>query len=134
MKFFKEANKELDIEDVKEAGEFVVYNRAWHYIKNVNLENPKLFTEKIQWLKLNDRRDTYTLCADKYLVRNYVEEKIGSKYLIPLVSITENYNDINENNLPDYPVIVKTTHDSGGTFIIKDKILFLSIFVLYIDL
>ena len=37
LKFFKEANKELDIEDVKEAGEFVVYNRAWHYIQNVDI-------------------------------------------------------------------------------------------------
>lgn len=59
--------------------------------KDVDLEVPKLFTEKIQWLKLNDRRDLYTLCADKYLVRNYVEEKVGSKYLIPLVFMTENY-------------------------------------------
>lgn len=89
--------------------------------KDVDLENPKLFTEKIQWLKLNDRRDLYTLCADKYLVRDYVEEKIGSKYLIPLVMMTENYKDIKQDKLPDYPVIVKTTHDSGGTFIVQDK-------------
>jgi len=89
--------------------------------KDVSLENPKLFTEKIQWLKLNDRRDIYTQCADKYSVRDYIEEKIGSKYLIPLVFMTEDYSDINEKNLPDYPVIVKTTHDSGGTFIIEDK-------------
>lgn len=89
--------------------------------KDVDLEVPKLFTEKIQWLKLNDRRDLYTLCADKYLVRNYVEEKIGSKYLIPLIFTTENYKDINQDELPDYSVIVKTTHDSGGTFIIQDK-------------
>ena len=39
MKFFKEANKELDIEDVKEAGEFVVYNRAWSYIKDIDVDN-----------------------------------------------------------------------------------------------
>lgn len=89
--------------------------------KKADLTNPKLFTEKIQWLKLNDRNDLYTQCADKYLVRNYIEEKIGSKYLIPLVFTTENYKDINQDNLPDYPVIVKTTHDSGGTFIIQDK-------------
>jgi len=115
-------NKYRIIRDTKLSDKELIQIKYKEFLsKNVNLENPKLFTEKIQWLKLNDRRDTYTLCADKYLVRNYVEEKIGSKYLIPLVSITENYNDINENNLPDYPVIVKTTHDSGGTFIIKDK-------------
>ena len=39
LKFFKEANEELDVEDVKEAGEFVVYHRAWHYIQNVNIDN-----------------------------------------------------------------------------------------------
>ncbi len=89
--------------------------------KNIDLKNPKLFTEKIQWLKLNDRRDIYTKCADKFHVRSYVEEKLGAKYLIPLVLMTENYSRINQNNLPDYPVIIKTTHDSGGTLIINDK-------------
>jgi hypothetical protein len=39
LKFFKEANHELDIQDMKEAGEFVVYNRAWYYIKNINVED-----------------------------------------------------------------------------------------------
>lgn len=91
------------------------------FSRNIDLMNPRLFTEKIQWLKLNDRRDLYTLCADKYLVRDHVEEKIGSKYLIPLVMMTENYKDIKQDKLPDYPVIVKTTHDSGGTFIVQDK-------------
>lgn len=89
--------------------------------READLINPKLFTEKIQWLKLNDRNDLYTQCADKYLVRDYVEEKIGQKYLIPLVSMTEDYNEINQDKLPDYPVIVKTTHDSGGTFVVQDK-------------
>ncbi len=89
--------------------------------KDLNLKSPVRFTEKIQWLKLYDRRDIYTKCADKYLVRDYVKEKIAGKYLIPLVLVTENYIDINAENLPDYPVIVKTNHDSGGTFIIEDK-------------
>ncbi|MEM3509367.1 MAG: ATP-grasp fold amidoligase family protein [Nitrososphaerota archaeon] len=86
-----------------------------------NLINPQRFTEKIQWLKLNDRRDIYTICADKYLVRNYVKEKIGSKHLIPLVFVTDNSLDITENNLPDYPVILKTNHDSGKNFVILNK-------------
>jgi len=89
--------------------------------KDIDLKHPRLFTEKIQWLKLYDRNDLYTKCADKYLVRSFVEEKIGSKYLIPLVYVTENYNDINKDNLPDYPVIIKTTHDSGSSCIIFDK-------------
>ena len=92
--------------------------------RETDLINPILFTEKIQWLKLNERNDLYTKCADKYLVRDYVKEKIGSKYLIPLVFMTENYQEINQDNLPDYPVIIKTTHDSGGTFIVEDKTTF----------
>ena len=39
LKFFKESNQELDIEDMKDAGEFVVYHRAWHYIQNVDIDN-----------------------------------------------------------------------------------------------
>jgi hypothetical protein len=39
LKFFKESNRELDVEDMKDAGEFVVYHRAWHYIQNVNIDN-----------------------------------------------------------------------------------------------
>jgi hypothetical protein len=89
--------------------------------KDVDLIIPKLFTEKIQWLKLYDRSYLYTQCADKYLVRNYVREKVGSKYLIPLILVTENYRDITYDNLPDYPVIIKTTHDSGGSIIVSNK-------------
>ena len=39
LKFFKESNQELDVEDMKDAGEFVVYHRAWYYIQNVNIDN-----------------------------------------------------------------------------------------------
>lgn len=101
--------------------EFIQKMYKEHLGRKVDLKTPKLFTEKIQWLKLNDRRDLYTQCADKYLVRNYVESKIGSKYLIPLLSVTESYQDINLENLPSIPFIIKTTHDSGGTFLVLDK-------------
>lgn len=39
LKFFQESNQELDVEDIKDAGEFVVYHRAWHYIQNVDIDN-----------------------------------------------------------------------------------------------
>jgi len=91
-----------------------------YFNKKVNLKNPESFTEKIQWLKLNDKKDIYTQCADKYLVRGYVESKIGSEYLIPLLFVTENSKDINKENIPNFSII-KTNHDSGGTFIIENK-------------
>jgi hypothetical protein len=69
-------------------------------------------------LKLYDRTDLHTLCADKLDVRDYVANEIGERYLIPLVLHTNNPEDINHNNLPDYPVIAKTNHDSGTYHII----------------
>lgn len=86
-----------------------------------NLENPKTFNEKMQWLKLNDRRPLHTQCADKYAVRDYVKEKVGEKYLIPLFYETTRLRDIKPENIPDFPVIIKSTHDSSGGSIILDK-------------
>ena len=88
---------------------------------DLNLENPKTFNEKIQWLKLNDRKPLHTLCADKYAVREYIKEKIGEQYLVPLVYHTDNPADIVPENLPDLPCIIKTNHSNGGAIIVKDK-------------
>jgi len=101
--------------------EFIKLRYKINLNKEINLLEPILFTEKIQWLKLNDRNILYTQCADKYLVREYVERKIGSKHLIPLIFDTKNYQDIKSSNLSEYPLIIKTTHDSGGVFIAEDK-------------
>ena len=95
------------------------------FIKNLgyapDLENPKTFNEKLQWLKLNDRTSLHTISADKYKVREYVKEKIGEEYLIPLVLETKNVRDIIPENLPDFPFIIKTNHDSSGGIIVRDK-------------
>jgi len=88
---------------------------------NLNLNEPKTLNEKIQWLKLNDRSPLHTLCADKYLVRDYVRRKIGEKYLVPLILQTTYSSQISQNNLPDYPVIIKTNNDSGTHFFIRNK-------------
>ncbi len=92
-----------------------------HLGHKLDLENPKTFNEKLQWLKLNDRTPLHTICADKYKVRDYVVEKIGKEYLIPLVFETKNPRDIIPEKLPDYPVIIKTNHDSSGGVIVRDK-------------
>ena len=88
---------------------------------NLNLENPKTLNEKVQWLQLNDRTPLHTLCTDKYAVREYVKEKIGEQYLIPLVYHTNNPADIIPENLPDFPCIIKTNHGCGGHVIVKNK-------------
>jgi hypothetical protein len=87
----------------------------------LDLISPKTFNEKIQWLKLYDKQALQQLCADKYAVRDYIRKAIGESYLIPLILKTNNVEDIRPECLPDYPVIIKTNHDSGNYFIIKDK-------------
>ncbi len=89
--------------------------------KELDLKNPKTFNEKIQWLKLNDRTPLHTIISDKYAVREYVKKKIGLVYLIPLIHHTQDVNEIRAENLPDYPFIIKTNHDSSGGIIIRDK-------------
>ena len=88
---------------------------------SLNLENPKTLNEKLQWLKLHQRKEVFTLCADKIKVRNYIKEIIGEKYLIPMCFHTYNIDELDNNKLPDYPVIIKTNHDSSGGLIIDNK-------------
>ena len=92
-----------------------------HMGYNLDLKNPQSLNEKMNWLKLYNRKDLHTLVADKYKVRAYVEEKIGSKYLIPLLYHTKNAEDIKPENLPDSSFIIKTNHDSSGGLIVRDK-------------
>ncbi len=87
----------------------------------LNLKEPKTINEKINWLKLYDKKEFYTDIADKYAVRDYIKEKIGDQYLIPLVFHTKRAKNVLPENLPDYPFILKTNHDSSGGIIIRDK-------------
>ena len=87
---------------------------------NLNVENPQTFNEKIQWLKLYDRKDIYTTMVDKYSVKQYVSNIIGEEYVIPTIGIYNNFDEINFDNLPKQ-FVMKSTHDSGGLIIVKDK-------------
>ena len=89
---------------------------------DIDFDNPITFSEKIQWLKLYDRTPLLTQCADKYKVRDFIRDKIGENYLVPLLFETKNPKDINPENIPgDMPVFIKTNHDSSGGIIIKDN-------------
>lgn len=87
----------------------------------LNLSNPKTLNEKIQWLKLHDRAPIQTICADKYLVREIYKEKCGFDGLIDLVFETTKWKDIKEENMPDFPVIIKPNHGSGWYHIVTNK-------------
>ena len=88
--------------------------------KELNLECPKTFNEKMQWLKLYNRNPEYTKMVDKYEVREYIKEMIGEKYLIPLIGIYENFDEIKFESLPNQ-FVMKCTHDFGSVIICKDK-------------
>lgn len=88
--------------------------------KELDFNNLKTFTEKLQWRKLFEKNKKFSICADKYLVRDYVKEKIGDKYLIKLFQVVEKWEDLKINELPNQ-FVIKTTHDSGTVFIVKDR-------------
>ena len=88
--------------------------------KDLQLAKPPTFNEKIQWLKLYDRRDEYSVFVDKYAVKDYVKNKIGEEYVIPTLGVWDNFDEIDFGSLPD-AFVLKTTHDSGGIYICKDK-------------
>lgn len=87
---------------------------------DLDLENPKTFNEKLQWLKINDRKPEYTTMVDKYKVRKYIADKIGEQYLIPLLGVYDNANEIDFEKLPN-KFVLKCNHNSGGVCICKDK-------------
>lgn len=88
--------------------------------KRLNLKNPKTFNEKIQWLKLYDSTPLKIQLADKYLVRDWVKEKIGEEYLIPLLGVYDNFDEIDFDKLPNQ-FVIKCNHGSGYNIIVKDK-------------
>ena len=93
--------------------------------QKLDLKNPKAFTEKLQWLKLYNRRSEYTTMVDKYAVKEYVANKIGEEYIIPTLGVWNRVEDINWDALPDR-FVLKTTHGGGGggVVICKDKMTF----------
>lgn len=88
--------------------------------KKLNISSPETFNEKLQWLKLYDKRTEYIKMVDKYDVKKYVAEKIGEKYIIPTIGIYNKWKEIDFNKLPEQ-FVIKCTHDSGSVIICKDK-------------
>lgn len=87
--------------------------------KKLNLKTPKTFSEKGNWLKLYDRRPEYTVMVDKYKARDYIAERIGEEYLVPLLGVWDSPDEIDFDSLPD-EFVLKCNHDNG-VIICKDK-------------
>ena len=88
--------------------------------KKLNLNPPVTFNEKLQWLKLHDRRSEYTTMVDKYEAKKWVADRIGEEYIIPTLGVWNHFDEINFDNLPNQ-FVLKCTHDSGGLVICRDK-------------
>ena len=88
--------------------------------KPLDFNNSRTFIEKIHWLKIYDATPLKSHLADKYLVRRWVAEKIGSQYLIPLLGVWNDFDDINFDELPDQ-FVLKCNHGSGMNIIARDK-------------
>ena len=96
----------------------------WRYTsktgRKLDIREPKTFNEKLQWLKLHDHRPEYSQYVDKYAVRDFITNAIGSEYLIPLFGVYDSVGSIPFERLPN-AFVLKCTHDSGSVFICKDK-------------
>ena len=92
---------------------FAVYGRE------LNLDAPELYSEKVQWLKLYDRKPEYTVMSDKYLARDYVAQRIGEEHLIPLLGVWDDPAEIDFDQLPDSFVL--KFFQCGSVFIASTK-------------
>ena len=86
----------------------------------LNLDNPQTYNEKLQWLKLYDRRPEYTQMVDKVEAKKFVANIIGEEHIIPTIAVYDRVEDINFETLPNQ-FVLKCTHDSGGIVVCKDK-------------
>lgn len=96
----------------------------WEYFSGMgkfpNLENPRTFNEKLQWLKLNNIHPEYERLVDKFEAKEHVAKIIGKEHIIPTLGVYDNFDEIIFDQLPNQ-FVLKTTHDCGGIYVCKDK-------------
>lgn len=88
--------------------------------KKLNLKNPCGYNEKLQWLKLHDRKPVYMDMVDKYAAKEFVADKIGQQHIIRTYGVWDSFEEIDFSTLPE-SFVLKCTHDSAGYVICKDK-------------
>ncbi|WLD12418.1 ATP-grasp fold amidoligase family protein [Planctellipticum variicoloris] len=85
-----------------------------------NISECQDLNDRIQWLKLFDQSEEICSCSDKILVRDYIRERVGEQYLVPLYQVCDRFDEVNWNALPG-AFVMKTNHDSGGVILVRDK-------------
>lgn len=119
----KEIEKRYRINSEMKASKYPSALEKWYHWATGNkldLRNPITFNEKLQWLKIYDATPLETLLADKYLARDWIAEKIGDEYLVPLLGVWDDANDIDFDSLPE-KFALKCNHGSGWNIIVEDK-------------
>lgn len=86
----------------------------------IDIDEPKTFNQKIQWLKIYDTTPEKTRLADKYLVREWIQEQIGQEYLIPLLGVWKSADAIDFDTLPER-FCLKANHGSGMNYVVEGK-------------
>lgn len=99
---------------------YIKWKYYLNFRKKLNLKNPQTYNEKLQWLKLYDRREEYTQMVDKYEAKKYVANLIGEEYIIPTLGVYDSFDEIDFDQLPN-EFVLKCTHNSGGIIICRDK-------------
>lgn len=95
-----------------------LYKATCH--KELDLDDPISFNEKLQWLKLNDRKSIYTQMVDKIEAKEYVEKILGPQVIVPTLAIWDNVDEMDPSGLPNQ-FVLKCSHNSGGVIVCKDK-------------
>ena len=90
--------------------------------KDLNLENPRSFNEKIQWMKLYyyPKNSLVINGADKYTVREYINKKGYGEHLVPILGVWDKAEDIEWSMLPDQ-FVLKCNHGCAYNIIVPDK-------------
>lgn len=105
-----------------------MYLKIRYYLemgKRLDLEHPKTMNEKLQWLKLYNRRPEYTQMVDKVLAKKYVAGLVGEEYVVPTLGVWNHFDEIDFDSLPNQ-FVLKTNHSGGNTGVVicKDKATF----------
>lgn len=86
----------------------------------LDLDKPKTFCDKLNWLKLYYRRIEFSTMVDKVSAKDFVASIIGNNYIIPNIQVFKSVDEIDIINLPQQ-FVIKCSHDSGGVYICRDK-------------
>lgn len=90
--------------------------------RKLDLDNPKTFNEKLQWLKLYNRKPEYTTLVDKIEVKKVIGKLIGETHIVPTLGVYDSFDKIDFSTLPD-KFVIKTNHGGGNTGVVicRDK-------------